>query len=132
MSYTLYKISWFWTYIKTTLNTIIFWSWNVCIVWIFHINHRHGMCFRVSSVFVLSILFWFPQRTHYFWLVFYLWNKTTADICFTHFSDNKVKWLTYVSGSCEKFKLFHIWVPQDMFLKVQILVFNFQSLKCSN
>jgi hypothetical protein len=24
----------------------------------------------VSSVFVLSILFWFPQRTHYFWRVF--------------------------------------------------------------
>jgi hypothetical protein len=28
------------------------------------------MCFRVSSVLVLSILFWFPQRTHYFWCVF--------------------------------------------------------------
>ena len=33
-------------------------------------KYRHGMCFRVSSVFVLSILFWFPQRTHYFWRVF--------------------------------------------------------------
>ena len=32
--------------------------------------YRHGMCFRVSSVFALSILFWFPQRTHYFWRVF--------------------------------------------------------------
>ena len=32
--------------------------------------YRHGMCFRASSVFVLSILFWFPQRTHYFWRVF--------------------------------------------------------------
>jgi hypothetical protein len=32
-------------------------------------SYRHGMCFRVSSVFVLSILFWFPQRTHYFWHV---------------------------------------------------------------
>jgi hypothetical protein len=28
--------------------------------------YRHGMCFRASSVFVLSILFCFPQRTHYF------------------------------------------------------------------
>ena len=28
--------------------------------------YRHCMCFRVSYVFVLSILFWFPQRTHYF------------------------------------------------------------------
>ena len=34
------------------------------------ITYRHGMCFRVSSVFVLSILFWFPQRSHYFWRVF--------------------------------------------------------------
>jgi hypothetical protein len=32
--------------------------------------YRHGMCFRASSVFVVSILFWFPQRTHYFWRVF--------------------------------------------------------------
>ena len=31
-------------------------------------TYRHGMCFRVSFVFVLSILFWFPQRTHYFWV----------------------------------------------------------------
>ena len=30
------------------------------------LDYRHGMCFRVSSIFVLSILFWFPQRTHYF------------------------------------------------------------------
>ena len=30
------------------------------------IDYRHGMCFRASSVFVLSILFLFPQRTHYF------------------------------------------------------------------
>jgi hypothetical protein len=30
------------------------------------LNYRHGMCFRASSVFVLSILFRFPQRTHYF------------------------------------------------------------------
>ena len=34
-------------------------------------RYRHGMCFRVSSVFVLSILFWFPQCTHYFWRVFW-------------------------------------------------------------
>jgi hypothetical protein len=35
-------------------------------------NYRHGMCFRMSCtcVFVSSILFWFPQRTHYFWRVF--------------------------------------------------------------
>jgi hypothetical protein len=32
--------------------------------------YRHGMCFRASSVFILSILFWFPQRTHYFLRVF--------------------------------------------------------------
>ena len=31
-----------------------------------HNKYRHGMCFRASSVFVLSILFWFPQCTHYF------------------------------------------------------------------
>ena len=47
------------------------------------LNYRHGMCFRASSVFVLSILFRFPQRTHYFWRVFrflYLWNvnRTTT------------------------------------------------------
>jgi hypothetical protein len=29
----------------------------------------HGMCFRMSYVFASSILFWFPQRTHYFWRV---------------------------------------------------------------
>ena len=33
--------------------------------------YRHGMCFRASSVFVVSISFWFPQRTHYFWRVFW-------------------------------------------------------------
>ena len=32
-------------------------------------TYRHGMCFRASFVFVVSILFWFPQRTHYFWRV---------------------------------------------------------------
>jgi hypothetical protein len=36
----------------------------------FQQSYRHGMCFRASSVFVVSILFWFPQRTHYFWRVF--------------------------------------------------------------
>jgi hypothetical protein len=30
---------------------------------------RHGMCFRMSCLFVSSILFWFPQRTHCFWRV---------------------------------------------------------------
>jgi hypothetical protein len=35
------------------------------------LQYCHGMCFRASSVFVLSILFWFPQRTHYFWRVFW-------------------------------------------------------------
>jgi hypothetical protein len=34
------------------------------------IHYRHGMCFRMSYVFVSSILFWFPQCTHYFWRVF--------------------------------------------------------------
>ena len=34
-------------------------------------SYRHGMCFRMSwRVFVSSILFSFPQRTHYFWRVF--------------------------------------------------------------
>ena len=33
-------------------------------------RYRHGMCFRASSVFVLSILFWYPQRKHYFWRIF--------------------------------------------------------------
>jgi 1-acyl-sn-glycerol-3-phosphate acyltransferase len=32
--------------------------------------YRHGMCFRISYVFVLSILFWFPQCTRYFWRIF--------------------------------------------------------------
>ena len=36
----------------------------------FGYSYRHGMCFRMSCVFVSSILFWFPQRTHYFWRVF--------------------------------------------------------------
>jgi hypothetical protein len=38
-----------------------------------NLTYRHGMCFRVSSVFVLSILCWFPQRTHYFWRVTAKW-----------------------------------------------------------
>ena len=35
---------------------------QLCNENIFHINHiyRHGMCFRASFVFALSILFWFP------------------------------------------------------------------------
>ena len=44
-------------------------------------NLHHGMCFPASSVFVLSILFWIPQRMHYFWRVYqeqwtYLLNHT--------------------------------------------------------
>jgi hypothetical protein len=47
------------------LNFVLFFSTSwVCDY------YRHGMCFRASSVFVLSILFWFPQCTHYFWRVF--------------------------------------------------------------
>ena len=32
--------------------------------------YRHGMCFRMSYVFVSSILIWFPQCTHCFLRVF--------------------------------------------------------------
>jgi hypothetical protein len=31
---------------------------------------RWQMCFHMSYIFVSSILFWFPQRTCYFWRVF--------------------------------------------------------------
>jgi 1-acyl-sn-glycerol-3-phosphate acyltransferase len=34
------------------------------------VQYRHGMCFRMSYVFVSSILFWFPQCMRYFWRVF--------------------------------------------------------------
>jgi hypothetical protein len=43
---------------------------RVGVTYLMFMNYRRGMCFRVSSIFVLSILFWFPQRTHYFWRVF--------------------------------------------------------------
>ena len=32
--------------------------------------YRPGICFRMSYVFVSSILFWFPQCTRYLWRVF--------------------------------------------------------------
>jgi hypothetical protein len=42
--------------------------------------YRHGMCFRMSCVFVSSILFWFPQHTHYVWRVFrFLFMERTQD-----------------------------------------------------
>jgi hypothetical protein len=55
---------------------------------------RHGMCFRVSSVFVLSILFWFPQSTHYFWRVFrFLFMEHKQD-----YSWNLQKMLQYMKN----------------------------------
>ena len=54
-------------------------------------KYRHGMCFRASSVFVLSILFWFPQRTHYFWRVFrILFMEHKQDYSVTSVKDVKV------------------------------------------
>ena len=53
--------------------------------------YRHGMCFRASSVFVLSILFWFPQCTHYFWRVFrFLFMEHKQDYSVTFVKDVKV------------------------------------------
>jgi hypothetical protein len=53
--------------------------------------YRHGMCFRASSVFVLSILCWFPQRTHYFWRVFrFLFMEHKQDYSVTSVKDVKV------------------------------------------
>jgi hypothetical protein len=53
--------------------------------------YRHGMCFRASSVFVLSILFWFPQCTHYFWRVFrFLFLEHKQDCSVTSVKDVKV------------------------------------------
>jgi hypothetical protein len=58
---------------------------TLAIVYIIHFRHssltyRHGMCFRMSCVFASSILFWFPQRTHYFWRVFrFLFMERTQD-----------------------------------------------------
>jgi hypothetical protein len=50
--------------------------------------YRHGMCFRASSVFVLSILFWFPQLTHYFWRVFrFLFMEHKQDYSVTSVKD---------------------------------------------
>jgi hypothetical protein len=46
-------------------------------------TYRHGICFRVSSVFVLSILFWFPQRMHYFWRVFRFRTKNSEPTYWT-------------------------------------------------
>ena len=46
---------------------------------------RHGMCFRMSYVFVSSILFWFPQCTRYFWRVFrflFLEHKQYSNVTF--------------------------------------------------
>jgi hypothetical protein len=55
------------------------------------IDYRHGMCFRASSVFVLSILFWSPQRTHYFWRVFrFLFMEHKQDYSMTSVKDVKV------------------------------------------
>ena len=54
-------------------------------------SYRHAMCFRASSVFVLSILFWFPQRTHYFWFVFrFLFMEHKQDYSVTSVKDVKV------------------------------------------
>ena len=53
--------------------------------------YRHGMCFRASSVFVLSILFWFPQCTHYFLRVFrFLFMEHKQDYSVTSVKDVKV------------------------------------------
>jgi hypothetical protein len=44
--------------------------------------YRHGMCFRMSYVFVSSILFWFLQCRRYFWRVFrFLFLVTIFHIC---------------------------------------------------
>jgi hypothetical protein len=49
------------------------------------------MCFRASSVFVLSILFWFPQCTHCFWHVFrFLFMEHKQDYSVTSVKDVKV------------------------------------------
>jgi hypothetical protein len=54
-------------------------------------NYRHGMCFQASSVFILSILFLFPQRTHYFWRVFrFLFMEHKQDYSVTSVKDVKV------------------------------------------
>ena len=53
--------------------------------------YRHGMCFRVSFVFVLSILFWFPQRTHYFWRILrFLFMECKQDYNVTSVKNVKV------------------------------------------
>ena len=47
--------------------------------------YRHGMCFRMSYVFVSSILFWFPQCTRYFLCVFrflFLERKQDSNVTF--------------------------------------------------
>jgi hypothetical protein len=70
------------------------------------LSYRHGMCFRASSVFVLSIFCWFPQRTHYFWSVT-LWQHFGLSlpnydiILFNLFPFSPCVWIA------------HSWMPLD-------------------
>ena len=73
---------------RLVLATVTF-----CYSWPTHINgmYRHGMCFRMSCLFVSSILFWFPQRTHYFWRVFrFLFMEHKQDYNVTSVKNVKV------------------------------------------
>ena len=54
-------------YTKQSMDLLIQVQWKSFLKKILYPpSYRHGMCFRGSSVFVLSILFRFPQHTHYF------------------------------------------------------------------
>jgi hypothetical protein len=49
------------------------------------------MCFRMSCLFVSSILFWFPLRTHYFWRVlWFLFMERKQDYNVTSVKNVKV------------------------------------------
>jgi hypothetical protein len=63
------------------------------------IYYHHGMCFRVSCVFVSSILFWFPQRTHYFWRVLrFLFMERKQDYNVTSVKNVKVYSILPITG----------------------------------
>ena len=93
------------------------------------------MCLRVSFVFVLSILFWFPQCTHYFWRVFrFPFMENKQDYSVTSVKDVKVcfwrrkyqKQWTYLLNHtfCNAKNLLHL---QSSWKKIQkgYIKFNF-------
>jgi hypothetical protein len=112
-----------------------FFSWTAPPVYFRFYNYRHSMCFRASSVFVLSILFWFPQRTHYFWRVFrFLFMEHKQDYSVTKTIGKKEKKIFKIFASTKIIdfnhtcKIKHVWKSVPLGLhntEITLSVFRF-------